>query len=410
MRLLLILPTSSYSTAAFMEAAGRLDVDVTVASDRRQALADVAPGGTVVVDINEPTRGVQQIVAAAADEPFAAIVGTDDATAVLAALASAALGLRHNPVPAVTAAGNKYLMRSMLSRNGVPSPDFLLASIDEYPQQLALDVAYPCVIKPTFLAASRGVARADNPVQFALEFRRLIGLLAEPDLIRKGREHARHVLVEDYVPGIEVALEGLLIDGELRTLAIFDKPDPLDGPYFAETIYVTPSRLDPSILEAVVKQTEAAAHALGLREGPLHAELRWHAGQAWVMEVAARQIGGLCSRMLQFGTGVSLEELLLRHATSMPVAGLERGTEATGGMMLPVPAKGTLRAVSGIDAARLVDGVTDVLVTIPFGQQVRPLPEGDRYLGFVFASAPSPEIVEAALRQAHRQLSVQIDP
>ena len=409
MRLLLILPTSSYSTAAFMEAAGRLDVDVDIASDRRQALADLAPGRTVVVDIEDPVKGVEQIVEAAAAEPYVAIVGTDDATAVLAAMASAALGLRHNPPQAVTAAGNKHLMRGMLSRSPVPSPDHLLASVDEHPERLALDVTYPCVIKPTFLAASRGVARADNPVEFALEFRRLVRLLAESAVVRRGREHARHVLIEDYIPGTEAALEGLLVDGQLRTLAIFDKPDPLTGPHFAETIYLTPSRLEPAVQAAMEEQTAAAAHALGLREGPLHAELRWHAGQAWVIEVAARQIGGLCSRMLQFGAGMSLEELILRHVTSMPVSSFEHRGDATGVMMLPVPVAGTLRAVAGIDAALLVDSVTEVLVSIPIGQQVRPLPEGDRYLGFVFANAPSPDLVEAALRRAHRQLSIEID-
>ena len=238
----------------------------------------------------------------------------------------------------------------------------------------------------------------------------LVDLLQEPATLRRGGVEAGRVLIEEYIPGTEVAVEGLMTDGRLRTLALFDKPDPMEGPHFAETLYVTPSRLDRSIQDHICEQTELAARTLGLREGPVHAELRWHDDRAWIVEVAARQIGGLCSRTLQFGAGMSLEELILRHAAKLPIASYERGTDAAGVMMLPVPARGILRAVGGIDAARMTEYVLDLVIAIPAGERVRPLPEGDRYLGFIFAGAPSPELVEKALRQALRQLSIEIAP
>jgi biotin carboxylase len=216
------------------------------------------------------------------------------------------------------------------------------------------------------------------------------------------------LLVEQYVPGVEVAVEGLLRDGELTVLAVFDKPDPLEGPYFEETIYVTPSRLPPEALGRVAIVTARACAAIGLVEGPVHAEVRVDHERVHVVEVAARSIGGLCARTLRFGAGIALEELVLRHALGMPLDGIEREPDASGVMMLPIPAAGTLREVRGQDQARAVPGVTGLEITIPRGRTLVPLPDGDRYLGFVFARGDTPAAVEASLRAAHAALAVEI--
>jgi biotin carboxylase len=409
-RLLLILPTTTYRASAFMQAARRLDIQVVVASERRQALAAATPGKTLAIDFFDPDRAVDQIVGFAGDWPLRAVLGVDDYTAVLAALASQALSLPHNPPESVRAAGDKHLMRRLLRDAGIPSPAFALLSLDDDPWRLGCAVPFPCVLKPVFLAASRGVIRAADLGQFTAAFARIAALLAAPELVRRGGPAARQLLAEEYLPGTEVALEGLLRGGALAVLALFDKPDPLEGPFFAETLYITPSRLPPDLQEHIRARTEEATRALGLREGPIHAELRLNDAGIWVIEIAARSIGGLCSRILRFGADISLEELILRHAVGWPLEELEREGTAAGVMMLPVPRKGVLNQVRGVEAARQVPGVEEVVITIPPEQKVEPLPEGDRYLGFIFARGPSPAQVEESLRRACDRIEVVIVP
>jgi biotin carboxylase len=301
-------------------------------------------------------------------------------------------------------------MREVLKSSGFPSPGFRSVSVADDPRSVAAGVRYPCVLKPLALSASRGVIRADDAAQFAAAFDRIATLLRRPEVAAQSGAAARQILVEDYLPGAEVAAEGLLARGRLRLLALFDKPDPLVGPFFEETLYVTPSRLDASRQRAVVESVAQVAAALGLTDGPVHAELRVNQGGAWMLEIAPRSIGGLCSRALRFGDGVSLEELILRHALGLEVDSLEREAAASGVMMIPIPRAGVLRQVSGEEEARAVRGVEDIRITIPVGHELVPLPEGARYLGFIFSRADTPEEVEAALREAHRRLGFVIEP
>jgi biotin carboxylase len=335
-------------------------------------------------------------------------VGVDEVTVVAAAAAAAALGLPHNPMEAVRAAGNKALMRAMLSRAGVPCPRHWLFRLEEGSAAAARRVWYPCVLKPTFLGASRGVIRADGPEGFAAAWSRISRILSEPEVARRGAGAAGEILVEEFVPGVEVALEGILTEGRLAVLALFDKPDALDGPFFEETIYVTPSRLPAGAQAAIARAASDGARALGLTGGPVHAELRWNDAGASLIEIAARSIGGLCARTLRFGTGVSLEELVLSHALGMDAAGLERDSRAAAVLMIPIPRAGVLEQVSGLAQARQVPGIEDIAISAHPGQRLVPLPEGSRYLGFVFARAETPEQAEAALREAHGRLVFRI--
>ena len=263
------------------------------------------------------------------------------------------------------------------------------------------------MLKPLALSASRGVIRADDPDGFVAAFRRIAAILARDDVGLSG-ELAEALLVEEFIPGREVALEGLLTTGGLQTLALFDKPDPLDGPFFEETIYVTPSRLPAATQARIADVTLRACAALGLTEGPVHAELRVNDAGPWVVEVAARSIGGLCSRTLRFGTGMTLEELILRHALGWKIDSFDRERQAAGVMMIPIPRAGRLVAVHGQDAAEDLPGVEEIAITAHLGQELIPLPEGWQYLGFIFARGDSPEEVEQALRRAHARLAFDI--
>jgi biotin carboxylase len=298
-------------------------------------------------------------------------------------------------------------MRELLSRQGIPVPRHTVFPLDGDARRFAKLIAYPCVVKPLILSASCGVIRANNEEEFERAFYRVGGLLTNLNLAAVD-EQARWILVEDFVPGIEVALEGLLSTGVLQPLAIFDKPDPLDGPYFEETIYVTPSRLSSDRQQEIIACAQQTAKALGLREGPVHGEFRVNEHGVWVIEMAARAIGGRCSTTLDFAAGMSLEELILRHALQMPLPPLARQEQAAGVMMLPIPYSGRLHEIRGQAEARAVPGVVELTITAKPGDDLIPLPEGTRYLGFLLARGKTPEDVERSLREAHHRLTVVI--
>jgi biotin carboxylase len=393
-RVLLLLPTSTYRAPDFVRAAAHLGVDVVVGSEEEQALAADMGDRAVVVPLSDAEAAADVIVALDGRSPIDAVVAVDDQGVLVAATVGERLGFPHNPPEAVAATRDKASMRAALGVAEVPQPRF---AVTNDPHDLP-DVGYPCVIKPIGLSASQGVIRADDAAGARAAAARVRAITDGP------------LLVEEYVPGVEVAVEGILQEGELEVLAVFDKPDPLVGPYFEETIYVTPSRLPAATLARVDALTGRACAAIGLVEGPVHAELRIDRDRVWVIEVAARSIGGLCARALRFGAGIALEELILRHALRMPLDGLVREQSASGVMMLPIPRAGVLRGVDGQEAARAVPGVTGLEITVPRGRRVLPLPEGDRYLGFLFARGDTPDAVERSLRTAHAALEIDIAP
>jgi biotin carboxylase len=408
-RALLLLPTTTYRAADFLAAAERLGVEVVAASEKPNVMAEHHPEGLITLDFRRPEEAARRVAELSRSNPIDAVIPVDDETAVVAAAIGAALGLKHNSVEAARAARDKSVLVTLLRRAGLRTPRSRVCSLGEQVESVAATVQYPCVLKPLFLSGSRGVIRADDPSTFAAAWRRIAAILCAPEVSGRGGAAADKILVEDYIPGTEFALEGLLSAGELQVLAIFDKPDPLEGPFFEETLYVTPSRHPSWVQAELTIEVASAARALGLVEGPIHAELRYNAQGAWVLELAARSIGGLCSRALRFGTGLRLEDLILRHALDLEPAIAERESRAAGVMMIPIPGSGILRGVHGTDAARAVAGIEEVTITARLDNPVVPLPEGASYLGFIFARADTPEQVETALRQAHAELRFEIE-
>lgn len=399
-RILLLLPTATYRASDFVAAAARLGVGVVVGSEHRQALSGSIGDRAVVVPLADVDAAVSAIVALHRRSPVDAVLAVDDQGVVVASAAATRLGFRHNPPDAVAATRDKSIMRERLEVALLPQPAYRIVALGADVASAAAEIGYPCVVKPVSRSASQGVIRVDDSIEAeaaAVRIRAMTAGSPEP------------LLVESFVPGDEVAVEGLLTGGRLEVLAVFDKPDRLDGPFFEETIYVTPSRQPPAILTEIESTAARAATALGLREGPVHAELRIGPGGAvTILELAARSIGGLCARALRFGAGVSLEEVILRHALGMGLDGLTRESQASGVMMLPIRSAGVLDHVSGQERALAIEGVVGLDISIPSGRPVVPLPEGDRYLGFIFARGPTPHSVEAALRQAEKCLDVHL--
>jgi biotin carboxylase len=387
-----------------MQAAERLGIDIVAASEIPSTMESLNPAGLLTLDFLDPELAARRAAEFADQFRVNAVIPVDEDTAVAAAWIASELKLRHNSVHSATVAKNKWLMREILEREGVQVPRFWHFTLDDDLAAESERISYPCVVKPVFLSTSRGVMRADNKAEFITAVRRLESILEGKDVAKRGGAAAREVLAEEFIPGAEVALEGLLTNGLLQVLAIFDKPDPLDGPFFEETIYVTPSRLPDRVQRAIRDTTQAAASAMGLTQGPIHAELRVNAQGPWVIEVAARAIGGLCSRTLEFDGGASLEELIIRHALGQDTFELNRETRAAAVMMIPIPKSGILREVAGLEAARRVRNVEEVVITAYVTQRISPPPEGASYLGFIFSRAESPESAEAAVREAHRQI------
>jgi formate-dependent phosphoribosylglycinamide formyltransferase (GAR transformylase) len=398
----LIAPSGSYRTGDFVDAARALRIRIVVATDGDIPMADLGTSRSLVIDFGKPEWSAAR-VAKIKPSPDA-VIAVDDRGVVIAALASSILSIPANPVAAVSSTRDKAQMRGLLASRGVPQPEYGLAATDQVPI-VATEIGYPCVVKPRSLSASRGVIRVNDAQAAVVAEDRIRGIVCE---VAGGEDE--DLLVEAFIDGPEVAVEGMLVDGSLQVLAILDKPDAMDGPYFEETMFVTPSRHPAAVQDEIIEVVRSAAIALGLVSGPVHAEVRIGPDGVVLIEIAARSIGGLCGRSLSFGLfGESLESLILRSAMGMPGSGLERAAAATGVLMLPIESAGRLDSIGCVTDALAVPGVTGFNQTIPNGGSVTPLPEGDRYLGFLFAEGLTPGIVESALREAHSKLDVMIN-
>jgi D-alanine-D-alanine ligase-like ATP-grasp enzyme len=436
-RVLILAATTGYQTRSFGEAAERLGVELVFATDRCHLIEDPWQDRAIPIRFHEEDASVAAILDAAKAGRIEGVLAVGDRPTVIAARVAQALGLPCHPPEAAAIARHKELTRQRLRDAGLPVPWWFTVAINSQrstlPEPSAIDdvrppLSYPCVVKPVALSGSRGVMRADDPASFATAFERLRALLRSPEVRAERNEAHQIALVEGFIPGREYAVEALLHHGALHVLAIFDKPEPLDGPFFEETIYVTPSSAPPDIQDQIVQAVASAAKAIGLYHGPVHAECRVHTGSAqaarvFVLEVAARPIGGLCAQALRFQSAItnqsairnpqsaiSLEELLLRHALGDDPGAWRRERDARGVMMIPIPRRGILRRVDGADAARGVADIDDIRITAKPDQLLVPLPEGASYLGFIFARAPRVAAVEHALRAAHAKLTFFIDP
>ena len=409
-RVLLFATTTGYQTRAFGDAADRLGVELVFATDRCHMLDDPWQDRAIPIRFYDEQASVDAVLDAARTNPIDGVLVVGDRPTVIAARVAEALGLPGHPPAAAAIARNKRLLRERLRESGLPAPSFVVASLDADPRAVVRSVSFPAVIKPVALSGSRGVMRVDDPAGLRAAFARLDRLLQSADVLAERDAAHQVVLVEDFIPGRERAVEALMHHGDLHVLALFDKPDPLDGPFFEETIYITPSSEPPEVQRAIGDAVRRAVSAIGLRHGPIHAECRVNANGVFVLEVAARPIGGLCARALRFEEQVPLEELLLRHALGESPDRWRRESDASGVMMIPIPRRGVLRGISGVDAALAVDGVEAVEITAKTDQRLVPLPEGASYLGFIFARGESAAFVERALRAAHAALEFAVDP
>ena len=404
-RVLLLLPTTGYRNADFLAAAKKLGVEIVAAANYCHQLAPswgLAP--IMALHFDRPEQAADTVLREIGGN-LDAVLAVDDSGVELAALLSERLGLPGNPAHAVRRVRDKLAFRRLLREREFLCPEFHHLPTGEDPRKLFPELKFPVVVKARRLSGSRGVIRADDSEELmrAVNWARAIQSRADRDAQELG------LIIEDFIPGREYALEGTLERGELTTLALFDKPDPMDGPYFEETLYITPSRLPEALQDCIHEDVARACRVAGLAAGPVHAEVRVNDQGVWILEVAARSIGGLCGRVLIHFLGMSLEELILRQAVAepLPIAG-EGG--AAGVMMMPIPRRGIYHGLEGLAAAQAVPGVTGVAITVQPGEIIAPPPDGASYLGFIFARAASPADAEMALRIAHRQLHFDIRP
>jgi biotin carboxylase len=394
--LLLFAATTGYQIRVFADAARRLGVDVTLATDRCHILDDPWGDRAIAVKFDQIEESLKALGGLRVD----GVAAVGDGPAVMAAAAAEMLGVPFHPLAAALACHDKYRARQLFQAAGMRVPAFFRANLADDPAALAARAPYPCVLKPLGLSGSRGVIRANDAREFVAAFRRIA------KIVERGE---RDVQVESYIQGREFAVEGLITGGKLQPIAIFDKPDLMEGPFFEETIYVTPSREAAVVQAALIETTAQAAAALGLRHGPVHAELRYNDAGAWILEVHARPIGGLCARAIRMADGIPLEETILVHALGGNVWMAQVDGPASGVMMIPIPRQGGIyQGAEGLERALAVADIEDVVITATEGQLLVPLPEGSSYLGFIFARGETAEAVERALRRSHAELRFQI--
>ncbi len=421
-KLLLLTTTTGYQTRAFVAAAKKLGLAIVFGSDRCDKLDDPWQDQALPLKFHEPEDAAARVAEYARANGVAAIVAIGDRPTPVAARACAALGMPSHPAQAADLCRDKHRSRQRLREAGLLMPRFQRFPLSRFPlpsdtEQIfsspAFDVGFPCVLKPLALSGSRGVIRADDPEAAVRAFERIRALLKKPDVRVLRDEASDFIQAEEYIPGVEVALEAVMDRGRLHPLALFDKPEPLAGPFFEETIYVTPSRRSPAEQTAIVRTLEKCVAALGLTHGPVHAEFRLNEKGVYPLEIAARSIGGLCARALRFKLPLveeemSLEEVVIRLAMGMDTRRVVRETQAAGVMMIPISEGGVFQGVEGLVEARAVAGIDSIEITAQPARKLVPLPEGASYLGFVFAFGKSPEFVESALRQAHGRLTFRV--
>lgn len=413
-RVLLVATTTGYQTEQFRQAAEALGIELTLASDRCHVLPDPWGDQAIAVRFEPGKETLRDAVAAVkARGPFQGIAAVGDRASLLAAQLAEAFKLPYHSAAAAAVAHDKYAFCQALSGAGLPTPWFRRLRLDADVQAEAGALQFPCVLKPLMLSASRGVIRANNAAEFGAAFERIRRLLETPGIRQRKEPSADWILVEGYISGREYALEGWMASGVLQRFVLFDKPDPLEGPFFEESVYLAPSRLETEQRALIWDMVEAAARAAGLGPGPIHAEIRLDGANAYVLEIAARSIGGYCGRMLRFTRSgapptVSLEQVLLRGALGEPLAAWQRETAAAGVMMIPIPGSGILERVEGVAEAAAVPGIEAVEITAKSGEPLQALPEGATYLGFIFARSVTPQAAEQALRSAHAKLRIEM--
>jgi len=408
---LLLIPSHSYRTSDFMRAASDLDINVIVGIDT-EFIVKTDQESVIALDFSDPDKAAEAISQFRPEIDIDAILAVDDAGTLIAAKASQILELPHNSVSSVELTRDKYALRTALSVSRLPSPGYKLFDIAQSEDDLRVigdSMKYPVVLKPRGLSGSQGIIRADSCIEFTEAFSRIKGILeSENSREECAADLLTSILVEDYVSGPEFALEGVLNRGDLTVLALFDKPDPLIGPFFEETIYVTPTRYPDDVQVQIISTVQSACRNLGLTHGPVHAEVRLEKNEVFLIDLAGRSIGGLCARTLSFGSGLSLEEIILTHAVGDDINQLNRESLAAGVMMIPIPAAGIFQKVSGVDKAEKINGIESVSIIPTSGDEVIPLPDGNEYLGFIFGKGKNPQTVEKSLREAHDQLDFEI--
>ena len=408
--LLLLMTTSTYRASAYIDASKRLEINPIIATDQPDILGHLSPGNSITLDYSKNEQSKKKIIKHIEKFPIQGVLAIDEETLILGAMVANSLGLICHSIESVMATRSKYELRKILSEEGLRNPEFKLVSSEENPDLISKTISFPCVMKPTFLSGSRGVIRANNQKEFANAYLRIKKILDLPEMSIRGKDESKMILIEEYIDGKEVAVEGIIINGDFLPLTIFDKPEPLKGPFFEETIYVTPSTLPQSTQKKIIEETKHASNAIKLSNGPIHAELRIDGkGNPWIIDIASRTIGGKCSKAIKFADEISLESIILNHVLGEKLPDIIPISSSSGVMMIPIPKSGILKEVRGKEKCLQIEGIEEIEVTIPLGEKVVQLPEGDRYLGFIFAISDEPSNTIKILKEAHGKLNFKIE-
>ena len=382
-KLLLVIPENSYKSNDFVFAAEKLGIDFMIITDSEQVSSKFSD--TVIINKFDAELNKNNIKKL---KDVTHVLPVDHSALKFSGYLVDLLEVKGNKLESINLSMNKYESRKIFnSLLDIKANNEIIKNIDDI--NIFINKNGTSVLKPNYGTASKSVLKINNVEKNKEQIEKLMQDCFDQDLV-----------IEEYIDGKEYALEGTIINSELKKIVIFDKPVEYKHPYFEESIYITPSELSSEAEKRVVSIVDKACKKIGLEDGPVHVEFKINENQIFIIEINPRMIGGLCSRCLSFGLfKVSLEEIILHAFMNNELKNIELLNNYVGVLMIPTPKSGKFISINKKELEN-IQNISNVEITVPEGSDLLEPPYGDKYLGFAFSQGIDKKTVNESLLTA----------
>ena len=382
-KLLLVIPENSYKSNDFVVAAEKLGIDFLIITDSEQVSSKFSD--TVIINKFDAELNKNNLKKL---KDVTHVLPVDHSALKFSGYLVDLLEVKGNKLESINLSMNKYESRKIFnSLLDIKVNNEIIKNIDDV--NTFINKNGTSVLKPIYGTASKSVLKINNVEKNKEQIEKLMQDCFDQDLV-----------IEEYIDGKEYALEGTIINSELKKIVIFDKPVEYKHPYFEESIYITPSELSSEAEKRVVSIVDKACKKIGLEDGPVHVEFKINENQIFIIEINPRMIGGLCSRCLSFGLfKVSLEEIILHAFMNNELKNIELLNNYVGVLMIPTPKSGKFISINKEELEK-IPNISNVEITVPEGSDLLEPPYGDKYLGFAFSQGIDKKTVNESLLTA----------
>ncbi len=382
-KLLLVIPENSYKSNDFVVAAEKLGIDFLIITDSEQVSSKFSD--TVIINKFDAELNKNNLKKL---KDVTHVLPVDHSALKFSGYLVDLLEVKGNKLESINLSMNKYESRKIFnSLLDIKVNNEIIKNIDDV--NTFINKNGTSVLKPIYGTASKSVLKINNVEKNKEQIEKLMQDCFDQDLV-----------IEEYIDGKEYALEGTIINSELKKIVIFDKPVEYKHPYFEESIYITPSELSSEAEKRVVSIVDKACKKIGLEDGPVHVEFKINENQIFIIEINPRMIGGLCSRCLSFGLfKVSLEEIILHAFMNNELKNIELLNNYVGVLMIPTPKSGKFISINKEELEN-IPNISNVEITVPEGSDLLEPPYGDKYLGFAFSQGIDKKTVNESLLTA----------